>query len=579
MNYLPIKLEKLRKHYNYSQSYLAEVLGVDVIDYMGYENGRKMIDYNQAKRLASLYHIDLIEIFKNDDNVTLYNVDEGKTDEINIEFFIPKKTIFTRIKEHPIISVLIISLSIVVVILASLITKSNNRQLVIYSDNTDRLACSNTSLIYIDNLGAVKGAGDNSNSQISNLVSENALKVQEGSDFSITLLNDGTIVSSGLLENYQKELSKLDNIIDIATGDNHIIALDKNGKVYAIGDNTYGQCDLDDFKKVKAIFAKKNATIGVSEEGEIYIAGTLTGTSKLNKQSNIKDIDLTNENLIILKEDGTCEYVASHNNSQYQKIDTWTNVVDVACGNEFFAALQEDGTVLMASINLDETTITSLTNVIAISAADEYLVCFDGNEIKGVGKNTYHQFEDNKNYNTLSSVNNISIDYNNNEVFVSFSSVENASGYKVILDLGDGSGLVKEVDDNNTVIFTTDSLQDNNMYTVSVQAIGSGIYESSLVAKKEFVYLIQIEEDEEETITVSNKLIGMSKEEFDEYANSIGISDYAEVESNDECSGETKQVVSLNGIKEGSTYTISELRSRYITVAYCKIKVEENHEQ
>ena len=57
MNYLPLKLEKLRKHYNYSQSYLAGVLGVDVVDYMGYENGRKMINYEQAKKLAPKFNI------------------------------------------------------------------------------------------------------------------------------------------------------------------------------------------------------------------------------------------------------------------------------------------------------------------------------------------------------------------------------------------------------------------------------------------------------------------------------------------------------------------------------------------
>ena len=59
MNYLPSKLAKLRKHYNYSQSYLADVLNVDVITYMGYENGREMIDYAKCRKLASLYHISV----------------------------------------------------------------------------------------------------------------------------------------------------------------------------------------------------------------------------------------------------------------------------------------------------------------------------------------------------------------------------------------------------------------------------------------------------------------------------------------------------------------------------------------
>ncbi len=72
MNYLPSKLLKLRKHYNYSQSHLAEVLGVDVMEYMAYENGRKVLNYAQCKKIANLYHVGIVDIFKN--NKALQNV-------------------------------------------------------------------------------------------------------------------------------------------------------------------------------------------------------------------------------------------------------------------------------------------------------------------------------------------------------------------------------------------------------------------------------------------------------------------------------------------------------------------------
>ena len=39
MNKLPNKLARLRKHYNYSQAQVAEVLGIDAVDYMAFENG------------------------------------------------------------------------------------------------------------------------------------------------------------------------------------------------------------------------------------------------------------------------------------------------------------------------------------------------------------------------------------------------------------------------------------------------------------------------------------------------------------------------------------------------------------
>ena len=97
MNKLPEKLTKLRKHYNYSQSYLAEVLGVDTLEYMNYENGSGMINYEQMKKLASLYHIDLVDVFRNSADVQLYEVNKANTDEINIEYFTAKETLPDKI--------------------------------------------------------------------------------------------------------------------------------------------------------------------------------------------------------------------------------------------------------------------------------------------------------------------------------------------------------------------------------------------------------------------------------------------------------------------------------------------------
>ena len=152
MNYLPQKLEKLRKHYNYSQSYLANVLKIDVVDYMGLENGRSILNYAQAKKLASLYHVNVLEILKNTDEVTLYDVGESDTDKINIEYFIPKKTLFSRIKEHPLLTGAVFGLIVAMVVGSMLVSNNKNRPYVSYADNTDRLSVSDTSLIYIDKL-------------------------------------------------------------------------------------------------------------------------------------------------------------------------------------------------------------------------------------------------------------------------------------------------------------------------------------------------------------------------------------------------------------------------------------------
>ena len=577
MNYLPRKLEKLRKHYNYSQTYLAELLGVDVVEYMGYENGRSMISYSQMKKLASLYHINIVEIFKNSDDVTLYDVAEAHTDELNIEYFIPKKTFVSRLKEHPFIAGGFAGLIIAIVIVSIVLIGKNNVPYVSIADNTDRLASSDTSIIYIDNVGAVKGSGDNSNGQISNLPSERATKVVEGSNYSIILLDDGTVLSLGLIDKYQKEISSWSNIVDIASGLNHVVAVDKNGRMYCVGDNTNGECNLDEFTDIKNIYATPTGTIGVSNSGKIYYTGLFVGTSKLKQYENILDVDASKDNLIILKEDGTCDYVASYDNSIYFDINRWSNIVDVACGKEFFAGLRQDGTVEVASLSLKEDTVKSWKDIIAISACEESLVSFNGTEIFGIGKNTYHQFPaEENNKQSLAQVKNILVNYDSNNVYVSFDPVNNASEYEVRLVLDGDSELIKKIANTTKTTFETTSLEDNHAYTISIVAIGSGIYDDSPESKTDFVFLKEKKEEViEEKIKIRSDLAGSSREAFESYLNGLNVTNIEAVQSDNICEDGVEVVEEINGITPGSTYTISELLSRKISYSYCKLVMEE----
>lgn len=577
MNYLPRKLEKLRKHYNYSQTYLAELLGVDVVEYMGYENGRSMISYSQMKKLASLYHINIVEIFKNSDDVTLYDVAEAHTDELNIEYFIPKKTFVSRLKEHPFIAGGFAGLIIAIVIVSIVLIGKNNVPYVSIADNTDRLASSDTSIIYIDNVGAVKGSGDNSNGQISNLPSERATKVVEGSNYSIILLDDGTVLSLGLIDKYQKEISSWSNIVDIASGLNHVVAVDKNGRMYCVGDNTNGECNLDEFTDIKNIYATPTGTIGVSNSGKIYYAGLFVGTSKLKQYENILDVDASKDNLIILKEDGTCDYVASYDNSIYFDINRWSNIVDVACGKEFFAGLRQDGTVEVASLSLKEDTVKSWKDIIAISACEESLVSFNGTEIFGIGKNTYHQFPaEENNKQSLAQVKNILVNYDSDNVYVSFDPVNNASEYEVRLVLDGDSELIKKIANTTKTTFETTSLEDNHAYTISIVAIGSGIYDDSPESKTDFVFLKEKKEEViEEKIKIRSDLAGSSREAFESYLNGLNVTNIEAVQSDNICEDGVEVVEEINGITPGSTYTISELLSRKISYSYCKLVMEE----
>ena len=180
MNKLPEKLTKLRKHYNYSQSYLAEVLDVDTLEYMNYENGSAMISYDQMKKLASLYHIDLVDVFRNSTDVELYEVNKANTDEINIEYFTAKRTWFDKVKEfyeQNKIASTIIAILLVTILVLSIVLKNTVRPFSLTRENINRLSVSQTTVIYIDDYSGVNGSGSNANGELSNLTSSALLPV------------------------------------------------------------------------------------------------------------------------------------------------------------------------------------------------------------------------------------------------------------------------------------------------------------------------------------------------------------------------------------------------------------------
>lgn len=572
MNYLPSKLVKLRKHYNYSQSYLAEVLGVDVLKYMGYENGNEMINYVQMKKLSSLYHISLIDIFKNSDDIPLYEIDRANTDEINIEYFTPKKTPLSFIKEKPILVGCLLGLILGVSIIGGFKYIKAKKPYEAHTDQFDKLALSQTSVVYIDSLGAVKGSGDNSNGQLSNLPSHSAIKVTEGEGFTVILNKDGSLSQSGLNLNYAEEIAKWKDIVDIAAGYNHIVGVDKNGKTYCTGGNTYNQCVLSDFDGVSNVYATPHGTIGIAENGKTYFAGDFIGTSLIRNNTNIKDLDSNINNLIILKNDGTCEYSASYDKSAYIKIAKWKNIVQVACGNDFFLGLKEDGTVNIAIDNYEiEEEVSKWKNIIAIGAGDDYLIGYDGKEIMGAGNNAYNQFNSGQSLKvTLPSVTNIKVYFEKGVIYVDFDSVKNASGYKVSIDVG--TGVIKKAKDGETVKFeVNDEYKLGSIYKVSVVALGEGDFQDSSVATKDFLFDVDANMETSEKITIKGNLIGIPLETLKFYLDDIEIQYEVVEDETSLCDGSIQTVTELDGITPGSTYTRSLLDKTKVTVKACKI--------
>lgn len=571
MNYLPNKLSKLRKHYNLSQSYLADILGVNTLEYMNYENGSKMISYHQMKILANFYHVDLVDIFTNSDEITLHDVNKANTDEINIEYFTHKKTIFEKaqdfISQHKLVSSIIACLLLTIIIL-SIVLNNMSKPYTAVKENINRLSVSETTVIYIDNSGNVLGAGSNTNGELNNLSGTSPIKVQEGEGFSIVLNEDGSVNSFGLIEKYAQELSELKAITDIAVGDNHIVAVDSSGRVYCIGDNDQGQCDLDGERNIAKVYATAHGTILMDVEGNMIACGNFSGSSTIKDFTNIKGL-ASSENILAILTSENRLAVSSKNSDNYLEAESWEEIVDVACGDFFVAGLDKYGKVKI-EIDNDEIKeeVSAWSNIIAIDAGSDYLIGFDGDNIYGVGNNRYGQFKKEVlDKQTLEKVSNISCTIDGRYVTVQFVGVSNASGYLVSIDVG--IGISRRVENDDVVKFETEGMTEGKTYTISIVSIGDGDYKDSDVSKQTFVY-----NKPEETVTFNETdYLNKTIEEVKQYFMNLGVSEdhIINVEgSEDDICAEDIETVSKTNV-DGKTFKKSELKDLIIEYACCRV--------
>lgn len=568
MNYLPNKLLKLRKHYNYSQARVAEALKIDVKEYMAYENGRKVLNYNQSRIIANLYHVKIEEIFRNDEEVTLYDVDNSKTDEINIDYFVPKKKINDYLKILLNKYSLIIGIVLIVVVLVFTINKNKFQEedeLNLELLNINRIAASEKNVAYINESGKVFGSGNNDNGRLYHLNESNAVKVALGSDFVVVLKKDGTIDAYGLKEELLEELKKWNNIVDIACGENHIVGLDQKGNVLAIGDNDCGQCAVDDFKNIKKIYCSKKGTIVIDEDGYLSSCGKFIGSSTIKNYTNVIDLDTSNDNFVVLDDNGI-ESVKSFFN-----IKKWNNVIDIACGDDFVAALKNDGTVLIDCEDIKmENEVAKWSNIIAIAAYDNYLVAFDGKTIQGTGNNEYGQFiNENEAIQELDQVGYINIIFN--EVMnINFEPVENAIAYEIRLNVGEGE--IIKTEDYQNIQIALDNFVVGNEYELSIVAIGDGkTYSDSKPTIRKVIYTGSAN-TENEYVDIDVTFEDMSEEELKNYLVSIGIkqSNITSIETANVCEN-NKVITRVDGVSKGGRYYRHDLENAIITYYTCKI--------
>ena len=198
--------------------------------------------------------------------------------------------------------------------------------------------------------------------------------ISAGSNHILALKNDGTLVAWGYNSSGQATIPPgLTGVTAIAAGGSHSLALKSDGTVVAWGYNMYGQTTVPaGLTGVTAIAAggdhslalKSDGTVvgwGYNHSGQRTIPAGLTGVSAIAAGS---------EHSLALKNDGTVVGWGSNSNGQRTIPAGLTGVTAIAAGNLHSLALKSDGTLVAWGWNLfGQTTIPpGLTGVSAIAA-------------------------------------------------------------------------------------------------------------------------------------------------------------------------------------------------------------------
>ena len=576
---LPEKLTKLRKAYSYSQSYIADLLGIDALEYMNYENGKTLPKISELKILAKFYKISLDSLVINDLDITIQENDRYDIDKENYNYLKrmakkEKRARFLKKNRNTIFLAIALVLILAITIILWPKDTSVDLELAHKASIKDRLDASDTTVIYIDKDGKVTGTGDNTNSQL-DIEANDVLSVHEGSNFTVALRSDGTIAHAGLITRLSDELDQLVDIVKVDVGSGHIVALDKTGHVTCVGDDSYGQCAIDDMNGVVDIFADENASVIVKSDGTIEAYGDFIGKDELVLTS-IVDMDISTFISAFVDEEGHVTYYTA--GQVFDEANSFKDIVEVAVGDSFIAALDRSGKIHIDLAQNDVLTdeVDSWMDVEAIAAGKDYLVALINGEIYGVGNNDYGQFTvEESQKTTLASVTNVKVSYTENDLIITFDKVANATAYNLRIDVGMGIAITST---SGQFIIPLSRFEDGERYTISITTKGDNDrYEDSAPSIINFLFTMPSDDEEVEELYTLDRLTGKSEDEFLAYLDSFGVlsEHIIKMQSDIICEGDEEIVTSVEGIKDYETLTLSDLLTRDIIYYTCDNTIEE----
>ena len=176
--------------------------------------------------------------------------------------------------------------------------------------------------------------------------------VAAGSDYSLVLLDDGTVrCYGGMTSGVYEDVQTWSNIVYISGYDNHAVGLRENGTLVPAGMNERGELDVRELANVTQVVTGYLHTVALTADGKVHYCG-------YNK----------------------------HNRADCEK---WTNVKKLLGGDDHLAAILNDGTMVAAGYNeYKECNLSEVTNAIggAVSSCTTYVLNAD-HTVSDIGKN------------------------------------------------------------------------------------------------------------------------------------------------------------------------------------------------
>lgn len=170
----------------------------------------------------------------------------------------------------------------------------------------------------------------------------------EGSDHTVGLQADGTVVATGNNEKGQCDVTKWKDITAVAAGSWHTVGLKSDGTVVAAGSNEKGQCDVTKWKDITAVAASGEHTVGLKSDGTaVAVGGNEDGQCVVSYWRDITALAVSSRHTVGLKSDGTVIAVGDNSKDQCD-VSGWTDITAVVAGDSYTMGLKSDGTMVVA---------------------------------------------------------------------------------------------------------------------------------------------------------------------------------------------------------------------------------------